>query len=123
VFGSSWRDADCQFSPGTNEFAYTDSKGKQQRVEGSWILDVESRSGKKQHQFDVHSSGSTVISLAAGTEEEKQKWTTAIMTAAATAMDTITMTVAIENFSLNKKKRKIVTDKISEIKGGATDLE
>jgi hypothetical protein len=100
VFGSSWLDADCQYNPATTEFAYTDSKGGQQRVGGCWILDVENRSGKKQYRFDVHSIGSTVISLAAGTEGEKQKWTTAML-----------------------DKKKIMADAISKIKGGATDLE
>jgi hypothetical protein len=87
VFGSSWLDADCLYNPATTEFAYASlagGKGRQERVGGCWILDVENRPGKKQHRFDVHSrhrvlGSAAVISVAASTEEEKQRWTAAML--------------------------------------------
>jgi hypothetical protein len=78
--GSSWSEVDCEFSPATQEFSSTDSKGKQQRVADCWVVDVLNREGKKQHRFDVVSQNSTLVALAAVGGAEKQRWLAAMET-------------------------------------------
>jgi hypothetical protein len=81
TFGDKWIKAACEHNHALHEFSSTDSKGKQQRVTDCWVVDVPSRSGKRQHRFDIDSDGNQQpIALAAESAEEKQRWMVAVET-------------------------------------------
>jgi hypothetical protein len=80
TFDDSWRGADCQYNRGTHEFSSTDRKGEQQRLANCWAVDVPNSFGRKQHRFDVASTHSTPVALAAADESEKQRWLAALPT-------------------------------------------